>query len=198
MKKNGVVRIIIPLALILGLSIAFLAAMMSVQLGNATVSEVALAAENYTINLWIEGMDGESKQDGRVGSIEVIAYSHSVMNSYEPTITRGAAVIQHTPLRIVKNIDKTTPKLYEACCITSTIPIVTLRFYSEPTSLNYLTIELTGATIVSIFTYGITTSGNLPVETISFTYEVIKWTYTEFDSTGSPKGNVEYQATWGG
>ncbi|MFW9994892.1 MAG: Hcp family type VI secretion system effector [Candidatus Odinarchaeota archaeon] len=202
MKTNRLVGVIIPLALIIAITGAFLTAVMSAQLGNASVDEVNEASQTtieFTMNLWISGMDGESKIAGRENSIDVLAYSHSIINAYDPTtIARGAASVQHTPLRIVKRIDKATPKLAEACCIASVIPFVLLRFYLEPDSLNYLAINLTSAVVVSTFNYGMTMSDDVPVETISFTYELIKWRYTEFDALGNPKGNVEYEAAWGG
>jgi len=195
MKQKIIFRTVIAMALLFGITIAFITTIMNGQYGNASLE---IITEDSSMNLWIVGIDGESKVAGREDSIDILAYSHSIKNVYNPD--RSAGQIVHTPIRIVKYIDKATPKLYEHCTTGTIItgPGVTLRFYSSPTELNYLTIQLTNAIVVSVSTYIGSDSNDIPMETVSFIYEMIKWTYTEFDAMGNPKGNVEYTATWGG
>lgn len=198
MKQKMIFRTVIAMALLFGIAIAFFTTIMNGQYGNASLE---IITEDSSMNLWIEGIDGESKVAGRENSIDILAYSHSIRNAYNPD--RSAGQIVHTPIRIVKYIDKATPKLFEHCTKGTVIggtPAITLRFYSNPTpmELNYLTIELTNAVVVSVSTYIGSDSNDIPMETVSFIYETIKWTYTEFNAMGNPVGNVEYTATWGG
>jgi type VI secretion system secreted protein Hcp len=195
MKINQRVRIIIPLILILGGATIFLVAALSNQQVNASIDESStFITEAVSMNLWIEGYSGESDRLDREESCDVFAYSHSVTNAYDPDPIRSASEKRHTPLRITKMVDKTTPKLYEACSKVTVIPSATLRFYYEPDGLNFLTIELQNAVIISIQDYGI--MEGRPTETVSFVYESVKWTYTEFGLDGKAKGNVEYNDTW--
>lgn len=196
MKQQTIFRTIFAITLMLGIAVAFLTTIMNGQYGNASLE---IITENSSMNLWIEGIDGESTDVGRENSIDILAYSHSIKNAYNPD--RSAGQIIHTPVRIVKFIDKATPKLFEHCTggtIITGAAAVTLKFYSDPMELNYLTIELENAIVVSVNTYIGSSSSDRPTETVSFTYEKIKWIYHEFDAMGKPVGDVEYQATWPG
>lgn len=194
MKNSTVTKIIIPAILLLGICTVILDNVLSVQ--NTTT----LAAESpLSMNLWIEGIEGESTIAGREDSIEVFSYSHSIKVLYD-TSTRVTGNIVHTPFRIVKSIDKATPKLYDYMDKGMVITSVIFRVYAEPGSLNFLTIELTNAVVISMSDYATVSTESTPyaTEIVSFIYERVKWTYTEFDETGSPKGYIEYQAWWGG
>ena len=144
-----------------------------------------------------EGIDGESiDPDGGKSSL-VYGYSHSVTSPYDP-VTGDVTVRQHSPLRIVKSMDKSSPKLQEVCNQGSVIPKVYFNMYFEADTgyKKFYAIELTNARITSFQGYGTVRANELPQETVSFTYETIKWTYTEYDAAGNSKGNVEYVDTW--
>lgn len=194
MKNNTVTKFIIPTILILGIGTVFLDNALSIQ--NTTT----LSAESpLSMNLWIEGIDGECKVADREGSIEIYTYSHSIKALYDLE-TRTAGNIVHTPFRIVKAVDKATPKLYEYLDKGTGILEIIFKVYAEPNSLNFLTIRLTNAVVVSVSNYVSVSLDNDPFasEQVSFVYEKVKWTYTEFDEMGVAKGDVEYEATWGG
>ncbi len=195
MNINQRVRIIIPLILILGGATIFLiAALSNLQVIASTEGSSTFISDAVSMNLWIDGISGETIHDDRAGSSDVLAYSHSVTTGYNPDPVRSSSEKHHTPLRITKMVDKATPKLYEACSKGTVIASATLRFYYEPDKLNFLTIELQNAVIISVQDYGMVEGR--PTETVSFVYDSIKWTYTEFGSDGKPLGNVEYNDTW--
>jgi type VI secretion system secreted protein Hcp len=195
MKVNKWIRIIIPLILILGGATIFLVAALSNQhVIASTEGSTAFISDVVSMNLWIDGISGETIHDERTESSDVLAYSHSVTTGYNPDPVRSSSEKHHTPLRVTKMVDKATPKLYEACSKGTTIASATLRFYYEPDGLNFLTIELQNAVIISVHDYGIVEGR--PTETVSFVYDSIKWTYTEFDKDGKSQGNVEYNDTW--
>jgi type VI secretion system Hcp family effector len=195
MKTNQVIRIIIPVVLLLGAATALIVAVLGSQQVNTTVDETD---ETQVINvfiafLYIEGVDGEAQASGHESWIEVLAYSHNVM-AVDPTgAVRTAGSVQHAPLRITKMVDKASPKLYEKCVNGETITSVKLdccTVFGEYLKVFYQ-IELQNAQISSAQDFGIVAGEGIPTETVSFTYESIRWTYTEYDAAGQSKGTVQ-------
>lgn len=196
MKMKYSKRLIFLISLFIGIVSLTLISIMNNQYVNASTSEIQQPSfSTVTMNLFIEGIDGESKITGRLYSIDIIAYSHSISNPYD-LATGQTTVKQHSPLRVVKEIDKATPKLLEKCLTGAGLPSVILKFYFEPNGLNFYTIELINAQVTSVQGYGTINADNRPMETVSFTYESIKWKYTEYDSLGNPEGTIECQDTW--
>ncbi|MFX0050811.1 MAG: Hcp family type VI secretion system effector [Candidatus Hermodarchaeota archaeon] len=194
MKTNHIIRLAIPLVLLMGFATTFFVAVLTNQEVNASPN--LYVSDSISMNLWITtpNVDGESEHDGREGSIDVLAYSHSISASYSTDGTRSAGSAMHTPLRITKMVDKATPKLYQYCSDGTTITTVTLKLYFEPGGLNFLTIELTNAQVASVQNFGFLE--DRPTETVSFTYQSIYMKYVEYDAEGKPKGPVEYSDTW--
>ncbi|MHA2246128.1 MAG: Hcp family type VI secretion system effector [Candidatus Hodarchaeales archaeon] len=190
MKINQIGRIIIPLVLLLGAATTFFVATLGNQQTDTSIQGVNLfTSEAVSMNLYIEGIDGESDRVGRETSIDVLAYSHSIMNPDFEDLGRTAISVKYSPFRITKMIDKTSPKLYNASHYMILIPSVSFEVYHEPDNLWFLIIELQGALIISIQTYGL--GEGRPTETVSFSYTAIKWTYKEYDIDGKAQGTVE-------
>ncbi|MFX0171882.1 MAG: Hcp family type VI secretion system effector [Candidatus Hodarchaeota archaeon] len=196
MKTHQIIRLAIPLVLLMGFATTFFVAVLTNQEVNASPN--LYVSDSISMNLWITNptIDGESDHDGREESMDVLVYSHSISASYSTDGTRSAASAVHTPLRITKMVDKATPKLYQFCSDGTVIETVTLRLYFEPEGLNFLSIELQSAQIVSVQDFGYLE--DRPTETVSFIYQTIKWTYTEYGTDGKSKGNVEFIDTWTG
>ncbi len=196
MKKKVDVRLSAQIVIALGITAVIFLGIISNSFVNASTTNVAYPTfSSVTMNLFVEGIDGESIISGRENSITVLGYSHSINNPFDLT-TGQTTVVQHSPLRIMKSIDKSSPKLMEKCVTKAIIPSVILRFYYEPVGSNFYTIELTNALVTSYQGFGTIFSNEVPRETVSFTYESIKWTYTEYDEMGKAKGNVEAQDDW--
>jgi type VI secretion system secreted protein Hcp len=104
--------------------------------------------------------------------------------------------IQH-PLTIVKAIDSSTPKLYQAICTGESLN-VTLDFYRiapDGTEENYFRIKLDNAIIVNCKLVKLNTldpnyKPYHDMEEVSFTFDRITWTYLD--------GNIEYTDSWRG
>ncbi len=196
MKIRYNTRLVVLLGVLIGITTLSMLIISFGQHVNASTLETQYPSFNsISMNLFYEGVDGESIIAGREKSITVLGYSHSISNPYD-RLTGDLTGKQHSPLRIMKSIDKSTPKLYEKCVKGTTAPSVILRFYFEPSGLNFYTIELTNAKITSVQGYGTISIDEIPRETVSFTYETIKWTYTEYDSEGNAKGNIEAEDDW--
>ena len=92
----------------------------------------------------------------------------------------------------MKFIDLASPKLYEMCSSGKHLKkvVVELMRASGGAPVKYMAIEMDEVVISKV-----TANGNhgddLPTETVSFNYGVIKWTYTQQKrADGSKGGNV--------
>ncbi|MFX0124472.1 MAG: Hcp family type VI secretion system effector [Candidatus Hodarchaeota archaeon] len=194
MKTNQVIRIIIPLVFLLGAATVIIVAVLGNQQANTSVNkpQETNAVNAFVAYLKIDGMDGEATEANHQKWIDVLAFSHNVMVPSEVGTSRTTGIQKHAPLRITKMVDKTSPKLFEKCAkgaVISKVELECCKAFGEQLKVFYR-IELQNARIISVQDYGIT-SGDIPTETVSFTYEYIKWTYTEYDNQGQSKGNVE-------
>ncbi|MFC1904849.1 type VI secretion system tube protein TssD [Chloroflexota bacterium] len=167
-----------------------------------------------------EGIDGESKRTGHSGWSEIVSFSqpiHKPGSSTDITRRRGDVVLED--IVVVKQIDKASPKLAEAICKGMVFPKVEIHltgpsegstcqgtFYAyelknvlitayKVTGSNPLAYALISPAPDSILPYSgpfIVQAVDAPMEEISISFEEIKVTYTECDSAGKSKGNVEY------
>ena len=200
MKVKQNVRMVAFLGIILGATIM---ALVTFGLGQHVNASTVQTPSSNLVAMYVsyEGIDGEAiDPDGGKSSV-VYGYSHMISNPYD-LATGKVTTRQHTPLRVIKRMDKATPKLQEACTKGTFLPSVTLKLYFEADSgfKRFFSIELTNAQITSFQGYGSVMVNvqdwDFPKETVAFTYETVKWTYTEYDDAGNAKGNVEYEEDW--
>ncbi len=168
-----------------------------------------------------EGVDGESKSKDHEGWSEIISFSQPISSpgggTTSTTRRRGDVILED--IVVVKQIDKASPKLAEAICKGKVFPKVEIHltgpsegstcqgtFYAyELTNVLVTSYKVTGSNPLayalvapapdSILPYSgpfIVQAVDAPVEEVSINFEEIKVTYTECDSTGKSKGNVEY------
>ena len=195
MKTNQVVRIIIPIVILLGTTTAVIMAVLGNQTTNTSVDEPEATNQEmlaFVAYLKIDGVDGEAKETGHEKWIDVLAFSHNIAVPSSAGAVRTSGTPQLAPLRITKMMDKSSPALYDKCSKGSLIPYVYLdccKDFGGQLKVFYR-VELTNAGIMSVQDFGIT-AGDIPTETVSFSYEQIKLIYTEYDEQGSSKGNVE-------
>ena len=150
-----------------------------------------------TAYLKIGDIPGESQASGHEEEIEIHDISWAIFRPVEDatgsTRTRSSAVVED--LMVIKELDKSTPKLMEACANGKVFPeiVITFRKDSGEAHLDYLKITLTNVQVTS-YDIGASGQSEVPASSASFNYEELKVTYTEFDDKGASKGNVE--ATW--
>jgi type VI secretion system secreted protein Hcp len=184
------------LVLALGITGIVFFGVMSNSFVNASTDEITKPPYEFiSMYLDIEGMDGEVSIPGHEYEIEVLGYSHSIDNPFDLG-TGQLTTKQHSPLRIMKLIDKTSPKLMEKCAKNAIIPTVTLSLYYEPDGLVFYIIELTNASVTSYQGFSTAYGNEVPRETVSFTYQKIKWRYADRATDGSIKGWVEAEDYW--
>ncbi len=144
-----------------------------------------------------DGVDGEAQDKDHKGWSDLMSFSqpiHKPGAGTGPTRRRGDVVLEDVV--VVKEIDKSTPKLGEAICKGKVFPKVEIHLtasYTDSGRQTYFAYELKNVQISNYTISGSGQSEEVPVEEVSFNFEEIKVTYTECDAKGKKKGNVEYE-----
>lgn len=141
-------------------------------------------------------INGDVDREPYVGSIKVVGFGHNLSSVLDSVTGLPSGKRQHRPLRIVKEIDSSTPILLQVWSNDETLTGFTLRFVRpDPQSGaddQFYTIELLNARIVSIMP---SHSSVLPdsaqadpdpmYETVTFTYSKITVTWEDGGITGA-------------
>lgn len=139
---------------------------------------------------------GSVTQTGREGSIMVIGYGHEVFAPRDASSGLPTNKRQHEPIRITKEIDKSTPLLMNAMLNGEEMDSFALRFWQPaPTGkeVQHYTIRLYGAKIVSIQQEMLNNKypdnmQHKEREHVSFTYRGIEWIWED--------GGISYGDDW--
>ncbi len=158
-----------------------------------TVSSTGTAGGNMYLH--VTGIDGEATDVDHKDWIEILSCSMGMADpeagATGTTRRRGNVVIED--IVVVKELDKSSPKLMEKCARGEVIPSLMIDVCRavEGGSSTYYKYELENVMVTSFQSSGSAEEGT-PVETITLNYEEITVTYTEIDKTGKSKGNVEF------
>ena len=143
-----------------------------------------------------DGVDGEAQDKDHKGWSDLASFQqaiHKPSAGTGATRRRGDVVLED--IVCVKELDKSSPKLAEAICKGKVYPKVEIHVtasYSADGRITYYAYELKNVVVTSYSVSGSGQSEDVPVEEVSLNFEEIKVTYTETDSEGKKKGNVEY------
>ena len=172
----------------------------SVQTAAMTDDIESLNISQWSIFLELEGgiqgaIEGSCEIPGREGTIIVYQLNHGISVPYDPQLGLPTGQRLHRPMKIVKEFDRSSPKLYQALCTGEQLT-ATLKFYridSTGMEEHYFTIKLEDGFIVSVSAFMPSTLeaqnqhyGHM--EEVSFTYRRIIWTW-------EPDG-IEYEDNW--
>lgn len=139
---------------------------------------------------------GSVTQKGREGSIMVIEANHEIMSPISSGGSGGAVGKRvHKPFVVVKELDKSSPLLYQAMVNNEVLTGWELDFFAaSPTGIEKqdYTVVLTNALITDIrFVLPNTKNADTmklnPYETIEFTYQSIQWTWVDGGLTATDK-----------
>jgi type VI secretion system secreted protein Hcp len=146
---------------------------------------------------------GSSEKEGREATSDIFEIEHHVHQPVEPTTGQASGVRVHSPMRVVKLIDKATPGFHKALCTGQNLKEVVLDAYRiDPDTRQekkYYTITMRNARIVDMRPY--MPMSFLPqnetyrhMEQVSFVYESIEWNWlpdsvVEQDKWRSPGGS---------
>ena len=143
-----------------------------------------------------DGVDGESLDKEHKNWSNLSSFSQSIIKPGQGAtgVTRRRGDVVLDDLNCNKELDKSSPKLAESICKGKIFPKVDIHVTSSNTDggrVTYYAYELKN---VMVTNYQVNGSGAEvpPSESFSLNFEEIRVTYTENDSKGSKKGNVEY------
>jgi type VI secretion system secreted protein Hcp len=165
---------------------------------------MALMAYMYPKGQKSGQIKGSVTQKGREDSIQVMAYSHDIVSPRDPQSGLPTGQRLHKPLVITKEVDKSSPLLYNVLCTNENLTEVTIKFWAPVIKAasgvgvgsekqNY-TIKLTNANIAGVelstqeFSHSESITAAKEIEKISFTYQKIEWTWTD--------GGITAQDDW--
>ena len=144
-----------------------------------------------------DGIDGECLDKDHKGWSDLHSFSQMI---HKPggggtgsTRRRGDVILED--IVCAKEVDKSSPKLAEAVCKGKVFPKVEIHLtasYTDAGRVTYYAYELKNVQVLSYNIGGSGQSEQVPTEECSLNFEEIKVTYTETDSAGKKKGNVEY------
>ena len=144
--------------------------------------------------LKIPGIEGESQNENHKNEIEITSYSFSGHHTGSPESGTGLAggKAQVTDLQLTKVMDKSSPKILEACCIGKPIPggpvILSVDRAGDP-PVTYLKVTLHNAVISS---YHVSSAGgDLPNESLTISSLKIEQEYKPIDEKGNPQGAIK-------
>jgi type VI secretion system secreted protein Hcp len=144
-----------------------------------------------------DGVDGEAKDADHSGWSDLASFGQGLQqpggSATGPTRRRGDVIVDD--ITCSKELDKASPKIAEAVCKGKVFPKVEIHLtasYTDEGRVTYYAYEMKNVLVTSYNISGSGQSEDVPMEDFSLNFEEIKTTYTEADSEGKSKGNVEY------
>ena len=156
--------------------------------------------------LQIDSMPGECTDSQHKNWIELHKFEISGMQqqsgqsmSQGGALTAGRSVLE--PFVVSKLVDKSSPKIFDACLKGTHIPKLTLSVCRQTGSSSgateFLKYEITNVMVLSFhqeadaYDTGETGEAAMPTEVVKFVGVTHNITYTETDTKGQKKGSVE-------
>jgi len=137
-------------------------------------------------------IQGSVTQKGREGKIAVIAVSHEIVSPRDAASGLPTGKRMHKPFVITKELDKSSPLLYNILVNNENVPEWELQFWTPQlkattgsgVEVQHYTVKLTNANIASIaFRMANNKHPDLmkfaEYEEIAFTYQKIEWTWVD-------------------
>jgi len=144
-----------------------------------------------------DGVDGEVKAKHHKNWSRLVSFGQGLHQpggaATGPTRRRGDVILDD--IAVTKELDKASLKIAEAVCRGNIFPKVELHLtasYPDAGRITYYAYELKNVLVTSYSINGSGQSEDVPVEEFALNFEEIKVTYTETNSRGEKKGNVEY------
>lgn len=139
-------------------------------------------------------IEGESADKDHANWLEVSSWAHEIRQPKSATSSTAGGHTsercEHADMVFVKDIDATSPKLWEAASAGYTFDEVTIDFMRADGAgrVKYLTIKLKHA-LISRVTPAVQAEG-LPTESFALKYAAVSWTYTKQKIEGGAAGQT--------
>lgn len=140
--------------------------------------------------LKLDSINGEATDDRHKDEIQVLSWGMGITFMHDASQRAGTGGrSEFSNLSITKTADLSSCKLFLCCA--SGLPIETAKLSLQSSTgkakTDILTIEMDDVRVTSISPGG---SGDMPMESVTFSYGTIKWAYTQLDhTTGANKGS---------
>lgn len=147
------------------------------------------------IHLKLEGIEGESKDDGHVGQIDIDAWSWGASNpgGMEHGGGGGMGRVSFSDLTFVHRVDKASPNLWRACALGEHIKEATLASAKQGKGQQeFLTLKLTDVIITSVSTSG-SGGGSVPMENVSMQFAKVDMAYRPQKLDGSLDAPIPFK-----
>jgi type VI secretion system secreted protein Hcp len=142
----------------------------------------------------LDGIKGESNDSKHKGEIDILSFNWglSQSGSGHRGTGSGAGKVDIADLSIQKYVDKASPLIMLACANGKHVTKgrITVRKAGE-NPLEYLTIDLEGI-LVSGYTTGGSSGGDIPSETISLNFAKVKVEYWSQTDKGAKNENANF------
>lgn len=141
-------------------------------------------------------VEGSSTQAGREGKMEIHAVYHEVISPRDAASGLPTGKRQHSPLTVVKAIDKASPLLFTILTDNENITDLRLDFWRPSRTGNevqYYTIELNNASIAGIRREML--NNKYPENMKHQTYERVSFTYQKIIETWQD-GEITAEDDW--
>jgi type VI secretion system secreted protein Hcp len=162
---------------------------------------MSLMTYAYLVGQKTGQVKGSITQKGREDSIGVIAVSHSIVSPRDPQSGLPTGQRMHKPWVFTKELDKSSPVLYNILCTNENITSATFKFWTAQlkavsgsgSEIQHFTVKLTNASIASYdFRQPNIRHPDLvkfaEYEEVALTYQKIEWTWTD--------GNISAADDW--
>ena len=137
--------------------------------------------------LEIAEVPGESSKKGHEGQIDIISFNFGAVQHgsfAKGGAGGGAGKAEFQDINIVKEVDKSSPKLFQACAAGTHFPKATIyvrKAGDKP--LEYYKVELSDLIVSSVNNSG-AASADAVMESVSMNCAKINFTYVEQDAKG--------------
>ncbi len=146
-----------------------------------------------SIFLKLDGIEGESTDDGhkdeiKLSSCSFSAFNSSSYNNASKTVSKGQANMGD--IAFSKEVDKTSVALFKACASGKVIPKGVISFQSnvgDDKKIDFLKYELENV-VLNNYNFS---AADMADESGSLTYAKIRQIYDQRDEKGTSKGKVE-------
>ncbi|MFO0983703.1 MAG: type VI secretion system tube protein Hcp [Planctomycetota bacterium] len=148
------------------------------------------------VYLKVDGMAGSCTEKNHKDFSDVVGFIHETTYPYDMREGKGRAEPEHGPFTVIKEIDKASPMLHEACAKKKKVNKVDMELWRDKPdgggSEHYFQYTLENCRVVHIKPWmevGSTSGKTSPphLEEVSFAYQIIKWEHkadkknTQFD-----------------
>ena len=143
--------------------------------------------------LKLDGIKGESADSSHKDWIEILSWSHNISQPTSPVRDSSGATVEranHSDISITKYVDAATDGILGKCGAGKVLKKATIECFradGDNKPIKYLDIDMEK---VVISNYNISAgAGDVPMENISLSYGLIKYTYIEMKEDGKAGGS---------